>query len=213
MEQVMMFIDNQLQQVPCSKADVFKNKYITLIEKRQLMKFLTSITQPSSDDQLSLQEFSHKPFIEFLQTRNLSTILQAFIIYTIALIHEDQTVVKEKVTTEVGLNLLNRFLASVGRYGNTPFLASLYGTSELTQAFCRLSAVYGATYVLQLTAKQILTENNKVTGIIDIHGQRIRCKHIIGNAEHFSTLCKTDENKVFHGVFALRINHLFRKNF
>jgi len=93
------------------------------------------------------------------------------------------------------LNLLKRFLASVGRYGNTPFLVSLYGTSELTQAFCRLSAVYGATYVLQLTAKEILVENGKVLGIIDIHGQRILCKHIIGNAEHLSSLVQTDVTK------------------
>jgi RAB protein geranylgeranyltransferase component A len=195
MEQVMMYVDNQLQQVPCSKADVFKNKFISLIEKRQLMKFLTSITQPNEEELASLNQYTNMPFIDFLQARGLSHILQSFIIYTIALVDENQSTSDQKITTEIGLNLLKRFLASVGRYGNTPFLVSLYGTSELTQAFCRLSAVYGATYVLQLTAKEILVENGKAIGITNIHGQRILCKNIIGNAEHFSTLVQTDERK------------------
>jgi RAB protein geranylgeranyltransferase component A len=34
------------------------------------------------------------------------------------------------------------------RFGNTPFLWSMYGAGELPQAFCRLCAVFGGTYYL-----------------------------------------------------------------
>lgn len=32
---------------------------------------------------------------------------------------------------------VRKFAASIGRYGNTPYLATVYGTAELAQAFCR----------------------------------------------------------------------------
>ena len=34
-----------IEQVPCSKKDIFKSKFISLIEKRSLMKFVTASTQ------------------------------------------------------------------------------------------------------------------------------------------------------------------------
>lgn len=43
LDSLYMFYDNELQSVPCSKSDVFKNKQLSLIEKRQLSKFITLI--------------------------------------------------------------------------------------------------------------------------------------------------------------------------
>ena len=39
-ERTLLYIDNEFQDVPCSKSDVFKSKFISLLEKRCLMKFL-----------------------------------------------------------------------------------------------------------------------------------------------------------------------------
>jgi hypothetical protein len=36
-----------------------------------------------------------------------------------------------------GLAVAQKFLSSLGRYGNTAFLWPLYGAGELPQAFCR----------------------------------------------------------------------------
>ena len=36
-----------------------------------------------------------------------------------------------------GLEQMKKFLSSLGRYGNTAFLWSLYGSGELPQSFCR----------------------------------------------------------------------------
>jgi RAB protein geranylgeranyltransferase component A len=46
------------------------------------------------------------------------------------------------LTAEEGMERVRRFAASVGRYSNTPFLATVFGTAELAQAFCR--CVYSA---------------------------------------------------------------------
>lgn len=44
-------------------------------------------------------------------------------------------------TCREGLEKMKLFLSSLGRYGTTPFLFSMYGCGELPQAFCRLGLV------------------------------------------------------------------------
>jgi len=44
---------------------------------------------------------------------------------------------------------LTQHLQSLGRYGSTALLTPVYGSGELSQAFCRSAAVFGATYLLR----------------------------------------------------------------
>ena len=39
--------------------------------------------------------------------------------------------------TKTGLERTRKFLGSIGRYGNTPYLACCYGVAEIAQSFCR----------------------------------------------------------------------------
>eukprot|EP01124_Arcella_intermedia_P032206 TRINITY_DN7468_c0_g2_i3.p1 TRINITY_DN7468_c0_g2~~TRINITY_DN7468_c0_g2_i3.p1 ORF type:complete len:214 (+),score=52.67 TRINITY_DN7468_c0_g2_i3:11-652(+) len=58
MEQLLMPVGGVLQQVPCSKADVFQSKNISLKEKRQLMKFLQSVALPTAEDSAEFEKLS-----------------------------------------------------------------------------------------------------------------------------------------------------------
>lgn len=42
-----------------------------------------------------------------------------------------------KMSTKTGLDAMKKYITSLGKYGNTPFISSLYGVSEFPQAFCR----------------------------------------------------------------------------
>jgi RAB protein geranylgeranyltransferase component A len=48
-----------------------------------------------------------------------------------------------------GMSHLRHHLQALGRYGTTAFLVPMYGSGELSQAFCRSAAVFGATYLLR----------------------------------------------------------------
>ena len=50
---------------------------------------------------------------------------------------------------------------SLARYGKSPYLYPLYGLGELPQAFARLSAIYGGTYMLDKPVDEILLNDNK----------------------------------------------------
>ena len=77
-----------------------------------------------------------------------------------------------------GLKSTKKFLSSLGRFGNTPFLHSMYGSGELPQAFCRLCAVFGGTYYLGKDIDGIILSDGNIKGIIT-NGQRISCKNFV----------------------------------
>ncbi|XP_076467697.1 rab proteins geranylgeranyltransferase component A 2-like [Babylonia areolata] len=174
---VLTMRDNTLEKVPCSRADVFSSKALSLLEKRLLMKFLTFAAEYDQQPQ-EYKDFTGKPFVDFLASKKLSPKIQHFILHSIAM-------ATESTPTEQGLEGIQKFLRSLGRYGNTAFLFPLYGSGELPQAFCRLSAVFGGIYVLTMSASHLLVDaENKCTGIITTAGQRITCKYLIADPSY-----------------------------
>jgi RAB protein geranylgeranyltransferase component A len=188
LEHTYLYQNNGLQLVPCSKSDIFSNKSISLLDKRTLMKFITQMTTPEELEKIRA-EHSTEPFEQFLTSR-LSVTLRAFVLYAISMIGSDQSVQANRVTVAEGIERFQRYLGSLGRYGNTPFLYSLNGTSELCQAYCRLSAVYGGLFVLRRTAAKLLLESDgdkqKIKSLICTEGQELKTKHLITNLDHAS---------------------------
>ena len=169
---ILTYIDRRVEEVPCSRADVFSSSAISVVEKRMLMKFLTLCLdfEQQHDQYEGLED---KPYIEFLQSRRLTPSLQHFVIHAI-------TMVKPETPTVQGLKATQSFLQSLGRYGNTPFIWPLYGAGELPQAFCRMCAVFGGLYCLRRGASTITVSeaDGKCTGIVS-ENQALKCKWLI----------------------------------
>ncbi|KAJ3165126.1 hypothetical protein HDU88_004845 [Geranomyces variabilis] len=152
---IHLFWNGAAEQVPGSKEDVFGNSSVSLVDKRRLMKFLTFALAFEETPEV-FEEYKGKPYAEFLQAQKLSPRLIAFVLNATALIVEQHAL--STLTTEQGLYLTQRHLRSLGRWGKTAFLVALYGAgSELSQAFCRLCAVYGGTYILNFPLAEITT--------------------------------------------------------
>lgn len=77
-----------------------------------------------------LPGFESKTFLEYLKSKRLTAHLLHYVLYAIAMGTDDTPCME-------GVERTQRFLNSLGRYGNTPFLWPMYGTGELPQAFCR----------------------------------------------------------------------------
>jgi RAB protein geranylgeranyltransferase component A len=84
-------------------------------------------------------------FDEFLSQKfKLSPKLRSIVRYALAWEIDDSS-----TTLAEGMSTLRKHLQALGRYGTTAFLVPLYGSGELSQAFCRSAAVFGATYLLR----------------------------------------------------------------
>ncbi|XP_076819894.1 rab proteins geranylgeranyltransferase component A 2-like [Clavelina lepadiformis] len=178
--------ENRLQPVPCSRADVFKSKFVTVVEKRILMRFLTLCANFEQHPQ-EYEAYKDRPFQDFLQSKHLSTKVQHFIIHSIAM-------VSEQTSTMEGLHATQKFLKSLGRYGSShAFLYPMYGVGELPQAFSRLSAVFGGTFCLRRRVIGIVADKTSraVKGVIDSTGQRIKCQHLVLDESHLPDICRS----------------------
>uniref|UniRef100_A0AAA9SNF3 Rab proteins geranylgeranyltransferase component A n=2 Tax=Bos TaxID=9903 RepID=A0AAA9SNF3_BOVIN len=170
-----------VSKVPCSRADVFNSKQLTMVEKRMLMKFLTFCMEYEEhpDEYKAYEEIT---FSEYLKTQKLTPNLQYFVLHSMAMTSETGS------STIDGLKATKNFLHSLGRYGNTPFLFPLYGQGELPQCFCRMCAVFGGIYCLRHSVQCLVVdkESGKCKAIIDQYGQRIISKHFLVEDSYLS---------------------------
>lgn len=170
---ILAFREGKVEQAPCSRADVFNSKELTMVEKRMLMKFLTfCLDYEQHPDEY--QDFIQCSFAEYLNTRKLTPNLQHFILHSIAM-------TESSCTTIDGLKATKNFLQCLGRFGNTPFLFHLYGQGEIPQCFCRMCAVFGGVYCLrhQVQCLVVDKESGRCKAIIDHFGQRINAEYFV----------------------------------
>lgn len=165
-----------LSVVPCSRAEIYQTDAISVLEKRWVMRFLQFCIDwrrdPGSVE--DLKEYAEWPFHRFLELHGITTDrLKSLITDTLAILHPN-------AKTEEGLVAVCQFLESVGRYGDSPFLWTLYGSGELPQCFCRLCAVFGGIYCLDRQVDGFILANGRIVAVVT-NGQRIDCNYVIAN--------------------------------
>ncbi|EGZ12985.1 hypothetical protein PHYSODRAFT_387561, partial [Phytophthora sojae] len=137
-----------------------------------------------ADGDAELEKYLDRPFQELLEKHfKLSSKLQQVVVYCVGLASFPAT--KNQISAREGLEAVYRYVASIGRFTGTAFLAPLYGISELAQSFCRLSAVYGGIYVLRAPIDGFVldTETNELRGVRCCDGDVLRTKHSAAMAE------------------------------
>ena len=169
---VLTLINGSLEHVPSSRADVFATKHVSVVEKRILMKFLTFCVNYESQME-KIEPFKQGTYKDFLKHEKLTENLIHFVLHSIAMVDDN-------APCEDGLRSTQKFLSSLGRFGNTPFLWSMYGAGEMPQAFCRLCAVFGGTYFLGRSIEAIVVSDKDSTAkAVFTNGQRISCSKLV----------------------------------
>ncbi|KAH9252904.1 hypothetical protein BASA81_009060 [Batrachochytrium salamandrivorans] len=206
------------QPVPHSKNQVFTSSELSMLEKRQLMRFLQfasdfannhdawindkwgaanpgrSLIRPqnkSSDEDLSTLVTDDITLLEFLiqSMRVSSPKLQEIIQYSVA---EGQTGCLS------GMRKVSRYLRAMGRFGHTPFLHPTYGISELCQAFSRMCSVYGGTCALR--TKPISLTMGKGLDLVLENGTTVKATCcIVAQASYFNPTTNGQDEKLFSG--------------
>ncbi|CAG9465520.1 unnamed protein product [Pedinophyceae sp. YPF-701] len=81
--------------------------------------------------------------------------------------------------------MMGRWAASLGQLGSgdSPYMATIYGSGELPQALCRASAVAGSTYMLRQGVASVFHEpgTDSIRGVRLQGGQVVACKAFVGN--------------------------------
>ncbi|EEY60424.1 rab proteins geranylgeranyltransferase component A, putative [Phytophthora infestans T30-4] len=159
-----------------------------------------------ADTDAELAAYLDNPFQELLEKHfNLSSKLQQVVVYCVGLASFPAT--KNQLSARDGLAAVYRYVASIGRFTGTAFLAPLYGISELAQSFCRLSAVYGGIYVLRapIDAFVLDTETKELVGVRCSDGDVLRAKSKAKDAEDVHVAASVSENDATESEWSDRI--------
>jgi RAB protein geranylgeranyltransferase component A len=160
-------------------------------------------------------------FLDFLtQVAKLPTKLVTVVMYALALTPFGQS---QYYSTVAGLDDLVRHMTSLGRFGDTAFLVPMYGSGELSQAFCRSGAVYGSTYMLRRSPLAVVLNvaANNVKGVLlsgekhigggmydldtnDISDKEFKCKHIVVPSTMLLPVRRCQEKRTYRRISILQ---------
>ncbi|KAJ1732023.1 hypothetical protein LPJ61_002247 [Coemansia biformis] len=162
--------------IPQSKEDVFASTALSLIEKRKLMRLLTTVGGTDDQYAAAVGECGDTEFSQFLQERfRLDGMLLDAVRYAVA-----RVAFGESISAREGCERVRRYVTSMGRYGRMAYLCALYGGgSEIAQAFCRTCAVAGGTYILSEDVGAIEAAGDGAGVSVALAHGTVLAKHVV----------------------------------
>jgi Rab GDP dissociation inhibitor len=137
---------------------------MSLWEKKNMAQFLQFVLAVKSDDSKTWNklDLANIPMKDVFKKYGNGEAVVDFVGHSLALHHNDAYLHEPALPT---IEKIQLYIESHGRYGESPFLYPLYGIGGLPEAFSRLCAIHGGTYMLNTQVDEILYKDGKVTGI------------------------------------------------
>lgn len=182
--------DKKVQKVPVTPSEALSSDLMGFFEKRRCGSFLQFVAEYSEAAELKKLQEKKKGY-------DLRRMTAAALFKEYGL--EDKTITflghaAALYTTDDFLQLpaydmvmrCKLYVDSLTMYGSSPYVYPLYGSGELPQAFSRLCAVYGGTYMLQTPVHKI---NYNAEGAFESikygDGWTAKAKFVVGNPDYF----------------------------
>lgn len=178
-----------LQRVPCSRAEVFASRDLSLIEKNILKKFIEFAYDYEAHRDVWMPH-STQSFRDFLTTEHtcgparwqLTETLADFVLFAMAFCDDAASA----PCAADGLRRTHQYLRSLGQYCTAPLLWPMYGMGEIVQAFCRSSAVFGGVYMLQRSVRELAiatgADGVQLTGAVLDDGTEVQARFLVSDA-------------------------------
>jgi len=190
-----VYREGKISKVPSTEMEAVKSPLMGLFEKRRAKKFFEFLqnwrdNDPATQQGVNLDKDSMKSVYEKF---GLEPGTQDFIGHAMALYLDDDYINKIARPTYERIIL---YTSSMARYGKSPYIYPLYGLGELPQAFARLSAIYGGTYMLDKTIDEIVLDSDgKFVGVRSGE-ETVKAKQVIGDPSYFGAGKESEGGKV-----------------
>ncbi|EIE23141.1 rab GDP dissociation inhibitor protein [Coccomyxa subellipsoidea C-169] len=181
------FVQNKgrVEKVPATDYEALRSPLLGLFEKRRLRNFLLFVQEYDESNPKTQKGYDLRrmPMAALYKEYGLDPMTVDFIGHAIAL-HRDDAYMGEPALATV--KKIRLYYDSLMRFEGTssPYIYPLYGLGELPQAFARLSAVYGGTYMLSKPDAQVAYENGVAVGVT-ADGETAKAKLVVGDPSYF----------------------------
>uniref|UniRef100_A0A7C9DLM2 Guanosine nucleotide diphosphate dissociation inhibitor n=1 Tax=Opuntia streptacantha TaxID=393608 RepID=A0A7C9DLM2_OPUST len=169
----------KIYKVPATDVEALKSPLMGLFEKRRARKFFIYVQDyedddPKSHEGLDLNKITAR---DLISKYGLEDDTIDFIGHALALYLDDGYLDQPAYDFVKRIRL---YADSLARFqGGSPYIYPLYGLGELPQAFARLSAVYGGTYMLSKPdCKVVFDDAGKAIGVSS-EGETAKCKKVV----------------------------------
>lgn len=185
-----VFKDKKVHPVPTTATEAMNSGLMGFFEKRRCADFLQWVSNYDQANPKTHDGFdaSKKTMAECFKKFSLDENTQSFVGHAIALNLNEDYVQRPAFET---LEKINLYKDSLMQYsGKSPYIYPKYGLGELPQAFARLSAVYGGTYMLDKKFDGFaFDDSGKVIGVKS-EGELAKCKFVVCDPSYFSEKTK-----------------------
>ena len=199
-----VYRDGRIAKVPSTQMEAIKSSLMGIFEKRRARNFFEFIGNFKKDDVSTHQglNLERNTMTEVYLKFGLDPGTRDFIGHAMALWTTDDYLQKPALET---IERIIMYLHSVARYGKSPYIYPLYGLGELPQAFARMSAVHGGTYMLNKPVDGLVYgEDGKVTGVKS--GDEVaKAPIVIGDPTYFPDKVRKTGQRVIRAMCIL--NH------
>ncbi|KAG2487175.1 hypothetical protein HYH03_014155 [Edaphochlamys debaryana] len=176
----------KIHKVPANDSEALRSGLMGLFEKRRARSFFLYVqdyeeADPKTHKGLDLRRMT---MADLYKHFDLTEDTQDFIGHALGLHRDDAYLTQPALATVLKVKLYHE---SLFRYEglNSPYLYPRYGLGELPQAFARLSAVYGGTYMLNQPGVEVMYENGVAVGIKN-GADTARSKLVVGDPSYFA---------------------------
>jgi len=179
-----VYRDGRISKVPSTEMEAVRSNLMGLFEKRRAKNFFQFIQNWKEEDPATHQglDINKCTMKDVYYKFGLEAGTQDFVGHAMAL-WLDEDYIKQPARQTVDRIVL--YTRSMARYGKSPYIYPLYGLGELPQAFARLSAIYGGTYMLDKTIESVNVDDNGVFTGVTSGGETVRAKKVIGDPSYF----------------------------
>eukprot|EP01094_Clydonella_sp_ATCC50884_P024712 TRINITY_DN627_c0_g1_i1.p2 TRINITY_DN627_c0_g1~~TRINITY_DN627_c0_g1_i1.p2 ORF type:complete len:457 (+),score=199.51 TRINITY_DN627_c0_g1_i1:46-1371(+) len=174
---------SKVHKVPATEKEALSSGLMGMLEKRRFQKFLEFVNSWDREDPKSTKGFDldTAPMADVFKKFGLDANTIDFIGHALAL-HTNDSYLSEPAAPT--LEKIRLYFESLMRYQGSPYIYPLFGLGELPQAFARLSAIYGGTYMLQMPVDEVQMDGGAFAGVRS--GEEVaKAKFVIGDPSYF----------------------------
>lgn len=197
-----VYRDGRIAKVPSTQMEAIKSPLMGLFEKRRARNFFEFVGNYKEEDKSTHHglDLDKNTMTEIYLKYGLESGTRDFIGHAMALWTTDDYLTDPARET---VERIIMYLHSVALYGKSPYIYPLYGLGELPQAFARMSAVYGGTYMLNKPIDGLeYDDSGKVCGVRS--GDEVaKTKIVIGDPTYFPDKVKKTGERVIRAMVIL----------
>ncbi len=198
----------KIHKVPATVSEVVKSKLMGPFEKRRLKKILEFIQMcdPALESTVVKDiDIATKTMAEVFAQFKLEPDTIDFIGHAMGLYLNDDYLQQPAIEC---VHRIRLYCMSLARFGHSSYIYPMYGLGELPQAFARISAIYGGTYMLCKPIKELLfNEDGSIKGLVSNNDEgepeEVYCDKLIGDPSYFPDYVRA-EGTIVRAICILR---------